>query len=108
MGEEAVKHIEEKLGFKPTLINPRFLTGLDKDVLEGLKENHELVITLEDGILSGGFGEMIASFYGTSRMKVKNLGLEKEFYDRYDPDELLESLGLKPEKIVETVQQLLK
>ena len=108
MGEEAAKQIEEKLGFKPTLINPRFLTGLDKEVLEDLKENHELIITLEDGILSGGFGEMIASFYGTSNMKVKNLGLEKEFYDRYDPDELLENLGLKPEKIVEMVEQLLK
>lgn len=108
MGEEAAKQIEEKLGFKPTLINPRFLTGVDKEVLESLKENHELIITLEDGILSGGFGEMIASFYGTSNIKVKNLGLEKEFYDRYDPRELLESLGLKPEKIVEMVEQLLK
>lgn len=108
MGEEAAKQIEEKLGFKPTLINPRFLTGLDKEILEGLKENHELIITLEDGILNGGFGQMIASFYGTSNMKVKNLGLEKEFYDRYDPRELLESLGLKPEKIVEMVEQLLK
>lgn len=51
------------------------------ELLESLKKDHNLVITLEDGILNDGFGEKIASFYGTSEMKVKNYGLEKEFYD---------------------------
>jgi len=69
IGESAAKLIEEKLGFKPTLINPRFLTGIDEELLDSLKENHELVITLEDGIVDGGFGEMISRYYGLYNMK---------------------------------------
>ena len=64
IGEEVSKMVEEKPGFKPTLVNPRFASGVDKELLNDLKQDHDLVITLEDGILRGGFGESIASFYG--------------------------------------------
>ena len=104
-GEEAAAAIEKELGFKPTLINPRFASGLDKELLDNLKSRHSLVITLEDGIVDGGFGEKIASYYGPSDMKVINLGLEKKFYDRYDPQQLLESLGITAKKIVERVKK---
>lgn len=105
-GEEAAAAIEKELGFKPTLINPRFASGLDNALLDSLKSNHSLVITLEDGILDGGFGQKIASYYGQSDMKVVNLGLEKKFYDRYNPQQLLESLGITAEKIVERVKTI--
>ena len=104
-GEEAAAAIEKELGFKPTLINPRFASGLEKELLDNLKSRHSLVITLEDGIVDGGFGEKIASYYGPSDMKVINLGLEKKFYDRYNPQQLLESLGITAEKIVEKVKK---
>lgn len=105
LGEELASAIKEKLGFTPTLINPRFASGLDKNLLESLKKEHGLVVTLESGILSGGFGEKIASFYGTSEMKVKSYGLEKKFYDRYKADELLKSLGITPEQILEEIKE---
>lgn len=105
-GEELAQQIEEKLGFKPTLINPRFASGIDEQCLNDLKKNHQLVITLEDGILDGGFGQKIASFYGTSEMKVMTYGLKKEFYDRYNPQELLESLGMTAKQIVEEIKKL--
>lgn len=105
-GEQAAAAIEKELGFKPTLINPRFASGLDKTLLDNLKSNHSLVITLEDGIVEGGFGQKIASYYGSSDMKVVNLGLEKKFYDRYNPQQLLESLGITAEKIVERVKTI--
>lgn len=108
IGESAAKLIEEKLGFKPTLINPRFLTGFDEELLDSLKEDHELVITLEDGIVDGGFGEMISRYYGLDDIKVKNLGMKKEFYDRYDAQELLENLGITPEKIMEEAKRYTK
>ena len=101
------QQIEEKLGFKPTLINPRFASGIDEQCLNDLKKNHQLVITLEDGILDGGFGQKIASFYGTSEMKVMTYGLKKEFYDRYNPQELLESLGMTTKQIVEEIKKLI-
>ena len=82
------------------MINPRFASGIDKELLESLSERHQMVITMEDGILSGGFGEKIASFYGSSDMKVKNYGLDKKFYDRYDPNELLKQVGMTPAQIL--------
>lgn len=89
MGEEFAAAIKDELGFLPTLINPRYITGLDTDLLESLKKDHQLVITLEDGIIEGGYGQKIASYYGDSDMKVKNLGFKKEFVDGYKWNELL-------------------
>lgn len=89
MGEEFVAAIKDELGFQPTLINPRYITGLDTDLLESLKKDHQLVITLEDGIIEGGYGQKIASYYGDSDMKVKNFGLKKEFVDGYDKNKYL-------------------
>lgn len=106
-GEEVAAAIKKELRFKPTLVNPRFGSGLDKELLENLKSRHSLIITLEDGIVDGGFGGKIASFYGSSDMKVINLGLEKKFYDRYNPQQLLETLGITAEKIVERVKGVL-
>lgn len=103
IGEEVSKEVKEKLGFTPTLINPRYVTGLDKELLENLKKNHKLVITLEDGILDGGFGSSIASYYGESDMKVKNYGLKKEFIDRYDVNDILRENRLTSEQIVEDI-----
>lgn len=108
LGEEVAKEIENKLQFKPTLINPRFVSGIDEELLNALTKDHELVITLEDGILDGGFGSKIASFYGMDKtMKVKSYGLNKEFYDRYNPEELLESLGITKEQIVEDIKHII-
>ena len=105
-GEEVAAAIKEKCGFTPTLINPRFASGLDEKLLRELEKNHQLVITLEDGILEGGFGQKIASFYGSSKMLVKNYGLGKKFYDRYNPAELLRDCGMTTEQIVEDVKAL--
>ena len=106
MGKNAAKLIEKKTGVKPTIINPYYITGIDEDLLEKLKDNHSVVITLEDGILDGGFGEKIARFYGTSDMKVLNYGLKKEFLDRYDVQEVLLKNHLTPEQIVEDVMKI--
>ena len=100
LGEELAKEIKEKLNITPTLINPRYITGLDEELLNKLKQNHNQVITLEDGILEGGFGEKIASFYGKTDMKVKNYGIKKAFYDKYDVKELLKANKLTPQQIL--------
>ena len=100
LGEELAKEIKEKLNITPTLINPRYITGLDEELLNKLKQNHNQVITLEDGILEGGFGEKIASFYGNTDMKVKNYGIKKAFYDKYDVKGLLKANKLTPQQIL--------
>ena len=103
LGEEVAKAIKEKSGIMPTLINPRYITGLDQKLLEKLKENHDRIITLEDGILDGGFGEKIARYYGPSDMKVYNYGLKKEFIDRYNVEEVLRDNRLTVSQILEDV-----
>lgn len=107
MGESLAGAVKERLGFEPTLVNPRFASTIDTELLEQLKENHGLVVTLEDGILDGGFGQKIAAYYATSDIKVKNYGLEKKFYDRYDPAKLLEELGMTNEAMVDDIRKLL-
>ena len=101
LGEKVATLYEEKTGVKATVINPMYITGVDGKLLEELKKDHSLVITLEDGILDGGFGEKIARFYGNSDMKVLNYGLKKEFLDRYDIGKLLTKNRLKADLIVE-------
>jgi len=102
LAEEAATKLKEQ-GIEATLINPLFITGQDKELLEKLKENHELVATLEDGVLDGGFGEKIARFYSADKMKVLNFGLAKKFYDRYDYNALAKENHLTAEQIAEDI-----
>ena len=103
VGAKTAEIIENKTGVKPTLINPIYITGTDDKLLEQLKENHDIVITVEDGVLDGGFGEKIARFYGNSDVKVLNYGLKKEFLDRYNPEEIVKANRLTTEQIAEDV-----
>lgn len=103
IGEKLAKAVLEKTGVMPTLINPRYITGLDEELLENLKKDHTIVITLEDGILDGGFGEKIARFYGPSDVKVYNYGIKKEFLDRYVIEDVLKENRLTVPQILEDV-----
>lgn len=108
LGEELVKLMKESKEISATLINPRYITGIDEDMLRSLMKEHEIIITLEDGILDGGFGEKIARFYGpTSGIRVFNYGLKKEFLDRYNLQEVLERNHLQPDIILKDIQQYL-
>lgn len=106
LGEQILDELS-KHGLNATLVNPKFITGIDKELLEKLKSNHELVITIEDGILEGGFGEKIASFYGTSKILVKNYGIKKSFPDRFVAEELLRENGISLEQITADILTLL-
>lgn len=105
-GENVVSLLADK-GIDATFINPRYLNEVDAEALEALKMNHKLVVTLEDGCKDGGFGERIASYYGTSDMKVLVCGIKKGLYDRYDVEQLLKDNRLLDEQIVEDVLALI-
>ncbi len=104
LGEEVVEEVRKVIGIQATLINPRYITGVDHEILNGLLVNHKMVITLEDGILNGGFGEKISAFYGNKKMRVINYGLKKEFVDRYRVDELMCANRLTSRQIVEDIK----
>lgn len=99
--------LEQETGICPTVINPKFANGVDRQLLKELLKEHELTVTLEDGVVTGGFGQNIASFYGPTEMKVKNYGLARAFHDRYDADELLRESGITVEKITADIRELL-
>ncbi len=106
LGEKACELLKQS-GIEPTLVNPRIITSLDTDALESLKRDHELVVTLEDGQIDGGWGEKIARYYGGSDMKVLVRGQRKQFEDHYVVEELLKANRLTPEQIAEDVRDVL-
>ena len=107
LAEEAATELA-KSGIDATIINPRFATGIDCEVLDGLRADHQVVVTLENGVVDGGFGEKIARFYGNSDMRVLVKGLKKEFYDKVPYGELMEKNRLTPKQIAEDVMAVLK
>lgn len=107
LGKEVAANLEKKTGTVATVINPVYFTGIDTGMLESLKADHDVVITIEDGILDGGFGEKITRFYGNSNMKVLNFGLKKEFLDRYDVQEVLTDNHLTKDQIVADITEVL-
>ncbi len=107
LGKKVKSMLKDKLNIDATLINPHFITGIDKEMLEELKSNHRLVITLEDGMLEGGFGEKISRFYSSSDMKVINYGANKEFTDCVPLAELYERYHLREDLIVNDIKDCL-
>ncbi|MDB2102300.1 1-deoxy-D-xylulose-5-phosphate synthase [Clostridium paraputrificum] len=108
LGKKVKEKLKSEIGVNATLINPRFISGIDKKLLYELLEEHKLVITLEDGVINGGFGEKISRFYGDKNIKVLNFGADKEFTNGVSKDELYERYHLKEELIVEDIKKALE
>ncbi len=100
---QQVAALLEKQGMSPTLVSPRYLSGVDTDMLDELCQEHQLVVTLEDGIVEGGYGQKIAGYYGPSGMKVKNYGFQKVFVDRYNAQDLMKEQGVNAEQIADDI-----
>ncbi len=103
-----VSSLLKEHGINPTLINPKFLSGLDYELLDSLVSNHKLIITLENGQIEGGFGQTIASYLGDQDILVKNLGISKQFIDKYDAKEFMKQNNLLPEQIVNYILSQIK
>ena len=108
MAKEVARKVKEELNLDITVVNPRFLTGLDEELLNLLKKDHELVITLEDGELYGGYGQNIASFYGSDKMQVKNFGISKKFHTDFEAEKLLAENGMSVENLFNVINEFLK
>lgn len=102
LAEEVIAALAKE-NIQATLINPKFISGVDEKLLTELTNNHQVVVTLEDGITDGGYGQTIASFLGNTDVKVQNYGLDKAFHDRYVASELLSENGITVENIVKNI-----
>ena len=108
LGSSLQEQLKNETGIEATLINPRFASGVDEELLTELLTNHEIVVTLEDGILDGGFGEKISRFYSDKSMNVLNYGATKEFTDRVNLNELYERYRLREDLMIEDIKKILK
>lgn len=108
LGKQVKEEFSKQLGINATLINPVYLTGVDEKLLKSLEKDHKLVITLENGVIDGGFGEKVARFYSSGNMKVLNFGAKKEFTDRVPAEELFQRYHLTPDLIIKDSAEFLK
>lgn len=105
---EVANTFQKDTGKKITVINPKFISGVDSELLDKLQENHKLIITLEDGIIEGGFGSKISSYLGNKDILVKNYGIKKSFPNDYVAKELLEDNGLCVDTIINEIKSIFK
>ena len=87
-------------GVNPMVVNPRILSNVDEEFLDGLKD-FRMIVTVEDGIIDGGFGQKVSTYMNRYGVKTINLGIKKEFVDRFDVKEFLKANSLTPEQIAE-------
>lgn len=107
LGERVANRLAAEYGIEATLVNPRFATELDREFLDSLAVEHRVVVTLEDGILDGGWGERVACYLACTPLRARTFGIAKGFPDRYDPNELLAQNGMTVENMAaETVRLL--
>ncbi|MFV0288501.1 MAG: 1-deoxy-D-xylulose-5-phosphate synthase [Mycoplasmatales bacterium] len=104
LASEVHQELQTKYNINATLINPKFMSGVDEELLTSLQQDHDLVITMEDGQIEGGFGPKVANFYAGTNVKVQTLGYKKEFIDRYDVNELLQASKLTKAQIIDIVK----
>ena len=108
MALEAADNVKAQTGTEITVINPRFVSGVDAELLNDLKAGHSLVITIEDGEVMGGYGQNIAAFYGDSDMRVRCRGISKAFHTEFQADELLDAHGISAEKLTAEILSALQ
>lgn len=107
LGEKTVEALSSTLGIEATLVKPYFASGVDQNLLDNLVKDHDVIVTIEDGIIEGGWGQNIASYLGTSSAHVLNYGVKKAFYDRVNIADLMRESHLDPELIAADVKQVL-
>ena len=107
LGERVANRLAAEYGIEATLVNPRFATELDREFLDSLAAKHRVVVTLEDGILDGGWGERVACYLACTPLRARTFGIAKGFPDRYDPNELLAQNGMAVENMAAEAARLL-
>ena len=106
-GEEVCERLQ-KAGYQPSLINARFLKPLDQELLRELPEQHSLIVTMEEGVITGGFGQTVAAWYETEHIlsvQVYPVALPDQFIEHGSVGTLRDKYGISAEGITERVLQ---
>lgn len=106
LARRAARLLEQRDCVSPTIIEALNYSSFDEELLDGLLENHSIVVTLEAGILCGGFGEKVARYFGKTPMRVVCYGGKKEFLDRVPTEEFFTIYHFTPEDIASDIEAL--
>lgn len=101
----------EKEGRKATLVNVRFISPMDTEIIDKLSQNHRLFVTLEENVKSGGYGQKVADYlFAAKKQNVKliNISVPDLFIEHGGVNELLQRLGLDAESILLRIKEELE
>ncbi len=101
-----VRELLQAGSYRVTVVNMRFVSPLDTEVLDAVAENHRVVVTLEENVAAGGFGEKVAAYYAErgKRVQLKNVALPNQYIEHGEPEVLRRKYGLSAEKIAEDIK----
>ncbi|MBQ4523595.1 MAG: 1-deoxy-D-xylulose-5-phosphate synthase [Lachnospiraceae bacterium] len=105
-----VTELLKEKGVKPTLVNVRFIKPYDKELLMELRKEHSLIVTLEESVHQGSFGQSVNSFYMEQgiEVKVQNFDLKDQFIEQGKVDELRNRYGLESHQITDEILNRMK
>ena len=108
-GYEAVQELAQK-NIEVTLVNPRFVKPMDEELLEKLAREHHTIITVEDNVLQGGFGQMVSAHLNAkgANCQVINLAIKDTFVEHGTIEELTQMLRIDKQAIVDTVCEVIR
>ena len=91
----------------PTIVNVRFVKPLDTDLIEKLADEHELLVTLEENVCTGGFGQSVLSYLNNKgcSTKILNIGLEDKYIEHGKVDILMNANKMTPELITSEIEK---
>lgn len=107
LGCKVAKKYEEITNVMPTVINPRFISHIDFDLLRNICQTHETILTLEDGVCEGGFGSKIAQFVSEHYQNVKVIvrGVKRDFVDQITIDSLNKRYRLDVKSLIDDINK---
>ena len=99
---EVRRQLKEQ-GYSCSLINARFAKPLDTEMLLEVMSDHKLIVTMEENVINGGFGEHITEFYNqseTDEIHILNIAIPDEYVEHGNLEILRKEVGLDPDTIV--------
>ena len=95
----------KEIGYHCSLINARFVKPLDTEMLEALTKDHRLFVTIEENVLSGGFGEQVLHYVSRAKLDVgvRCIGIPDDYVEHGNVDLLRREVGLDAETIVKQI-----
>lgn len=102
---EQVREDLKAAGYQCSLINARFVKPLDTERIRKISENHRILVTIEENVLTGGFGEQVEDFVMREGipLKVRTIGISDDYVEHGNVDVLRKEVGLDRESIVKKV-----